>query len=165
MTLGESRTGVARVRDALQRAGIATTILELSESTRTAAEAASAIGCEVAQIAKSLVFRSASGAPILVIASGRNRVDEHRLAAIAGEPVERAPAEFVRSVTGFAIGGVPPAGHETRLLVLIDADLLAYEEIWAAAGTPHAVMRLTPDELRRLAGGRVADVATQRQSS
>lgn len=160
MTLGESRNAVARVQDALQCAGIATTILELSESTRTAAEAAGAIGCELAQIAKSLVFRSASGSPILVIASGRNRVDENRLAGMVGEPIERAPAEFVRSVTGYAIGGVPPAGHDTPLpLVLVDADLFEYEEIWAAAGTPRAVMRLTPDELLRLSGGRIANVA------
>jgi prolyl-tRNA editing enzyme YbaK/EbsC (Cys-tRNA(Pro) deacylase) len=160
MTLGESRTAVARVQDALQNAGIATTIVELSESTRTAAEAARAIDCELAQIAKSLVFRSASGSPILVIASGRNRVDESRLAAIVGEPIERAPPEFVRSVTGYAIGGVPPAGHETQLrLVLVDADLFEHDEIWAAAGTPHAIMRLTPDELLRLCGGRVTNVA------
>lgn len=161
MTLGESRTAVARVQDALQRAGIVTTILELSETTRTATEAANAIGCELGQIAKSLVFRSASGSPVLVIASGRNRVDESRVAAMAGEAVERAPAEFVRSVTGYAIGGVPPAGHATQPgLVLVDADLLDYDEIWAAAGTPHAVMRLTPDELLRLCGGRVTNVAT-----
>ncbi len=160
MTLGESGTAVARVQEALQCAGIATTILELSDSTRTAAEAASAIGCELAQIAKSLVFRSASGSPILVIASGSNRVDENRLAGMVGEPIDRAPAEFVRRVTGYAIGGVPPAGHATRLpLVLVDADLFEYDEIWAAAGTPHAVMRLTPDELLRLCGGRVANVA------
>jgi prolyl-tRNA editing enzyme YbaK/EbsC (Cys-tRNA(Pro) deacylase) len=160
MTLGESRTAVARVHDALQRAGIATTIVELSESARTATEAARAIGCELAQIAKSLVFRSASGSPILVIASGRNRVDESRLAELVGEVIERAPAEFVRSVTGYAIGGVPPAGHETKLpLVLVDADLFEYDEIWAAAGTPHAVMRLTPDELLHLCGGRVVNVA------
>lgn len=160
MTLGESKTAVARVQDELRSAGIATTIVELSESTRTAAEAASAIGCELAQIAKSLVFRSASGSPVLVIASGRNRVDESRLAEMVGEPIERAPAEFVRSVTGYAIGGVPPAGHKTQLrFVFVDADLFEYDEIWAAAGTPHAVMRLTPDELLRLCGGRVTNVA------
>lgn len=160
MTARESKSAIARVHDALQRAGIVTTILELSESTRTATEAASAIGCELAQIAKSLVFRSPSGSPVLVIASGSHRVDESRLAEAVGEPVERASAEFVRSVTGYAIGGVPPAGHETQLpLVLVDADLFKYDEIWAAAGTPHAVMRLTPDELLRLSGGRVATLA------
>lgn len=161
MTFGESRTAVARVQEALQRAGIVTTILELSESTRTATEAAKAIGCELAQIAKSLLFRTASGSPVLVIASGRNRVDEGRVAAMVGETIERAPADFVRSVTGYAIGGVPPAGHATQLRhVLVDADLFEYAEIWAAAGTPHAVMRLTPDELLRLCGGRVMNVAT-----
>lgn len=158
--MGERVTSsVERVRGALQRAGIATAILELSASTRTAAEAAAAIGCDVAQIAKSLVFRSASGSPLLVIASGRNRVNEQLVAAIAGEPIERAPADFVREITGFAIGGVPPLRTEAHLpAALVDRDLMQFAEIWAAAGAPNAVMRLTPAELLRLCEGRVADV-------
>lgn len=136
-----------------------TNIVELSDSIRTAAEAAAAIGCTVAQIAKSLIFRAASGGVVLVIASGINRVDENRVAAIVGEPIERAPAELVRASSGFAIGGVPPLAHATPpKAVLIDPDLLAFDEIWAAAGTPHAVMRLTPAELLAVSRGVVADV-------
>lgn len=148
-----------RVRTALQQAGIATAIRELSASTRTAAEAATAIGCDVGAIAKSLVFRGRSGSPILVIASGPNRVNEHAVAEIVGEPVERAPAEFVREITGYGIGGVPPVRMDTDIpTALVDRDLLQFAEIWAAAGTPHAVMRLSPDELLRLCDGRIADV-------
>ncbi len=131
------------------------------EGTRTAADAAAAIGCSVGQIVKSLVFRRASGAALLVVASGSNRVDEARLEALAGEPVGKADAEFVRSATGFAIGGVPPAGHTAPVETIVDEDLLAYEEIWAAAGTPRTVFPLSPDELVALTGGRVADVATR----
>ena len=135
------------------------TVLEFDASTRTAADAAAAVGCTVGQIAKSLVFRSESGRSVLVIASGANRVDESKAAALVGERIGRADADFVRQATGFAIGGVPPVGHETRPVVLIDEDVMAFETIWAAAGTPNAVFRLTPAELLELTGGRVAPVA------
>src|SRR5271166_6929605 len=134
-------------------------VLEFDASTRTAEEAATAIGCTVAEIAKSLVFRAASGRPVLVIASGAHPVDEKRIAAAIGEPVGRADADFVRDATGYAIGGVPPVGHKTPPVVLIDETLMDFEAIWAAAGTPNSVFRLTPAELVELTGGRVAAVA------
>ena len=131
------------------------------EGTRTAGDAAAAIGCEVGQIVKSLVFRRASGAALLVVASGSNRVDEAKLAALAGERVGKADAAFVREATGFAIGGVPPAGHDAPVETIVDEDLLAFEEVWAAAGTPRDVFPLTPSELVAMTGGRVADVAAR----
>ncbi|GAB4430490.1 MAG: YbaK/EbsC family protein [Anaerolineae bacterium] len=146
-----------RVQDALAALGFAMgQVVELPASTRTAAEAAAAIGCTVAQIAKSLIFRGVqSGEPVLVIASGVNRVNEARVAERLGEPIAKADADYVRAQTGFVIGGVPPVGHDRPLRTFIDADLLQYEEIWAAAGTPHAVFRLTPADLERLTGGEV----------
>lgn len=135
-------------------------VLEFDASTRTAADAAAAIGCTVAQIAKSLVFRAeASGRAVLVVASGVNRVDEAKVAALIGEKIGRADADFVRAKTGFAIGGVPPLGHAEPSATLIDDDLFALAEIWAAAGTPNAVFRLTPADLLRLTGGVRASVA------
>jgi prolyl-tRNA editing enzyme YbaK/EbsC (Cys-tRNA(Pro) deacylase) len=136
------------------------TVLEFDASTRTAADAAAAIGCTVPQIAKSLVFRTVeSGRPVLVVASGINRVDVKLVATLVGERIGRADAEFVRAATGFAIGGVPPVGHATAPIVLIDESLLALEEIWAAGGTPNAVFKLTPESLVSLTGGRVAAMA------
>jgi prolyl-tRNA editing enzyme YbaK/EbsC (Cys-tRNA(Pro) deacylase) len=152
-----SPSAVARVQDALRAAAIDAPVTELAESTRTAADAAAAVGCKTGQIAKSLVFRSASGASILVIASGANQVDEQRVAALLGEEVNRASAEFVRESSGFAIGGVAPFAHSSAP-ALIDADLMQYQEIWAAGGSPHAVVRLTPNELIRISGGRVVEV-------
>ena len=134
-------------------------VLEFDAGTRTAADAAAAIGCTVAEIAKSLVFRGgASGRAVLVVASGANRVDERKVAALIGEKISRADAEFVRAKTGFAIGGVPPVGHAEPPLTLIDADLMLFETIWAAAGTPNAVFRLKPGDLEELTGGRLAEV-------
>lgn len=134
-------------------------VLEFSESTKTAADAASAIGCAVEQIAKSLMFRALdSGKPVLVIASGPVRVDEGKVAALIGEAIKRAEPEFVRDKTGFAIGGVPPIGHAERGHVLIDETLLRFPIIWAAAGTPNAVFSLTPSQLVAMTGGVVADV-------
>jgi prolyl-tRNA editing enzyme YbaK/EbsC (Cys-tRNA(Pro) deacylase) len=127
--------------------------------TRTAADAAAAIGCDVAQIVKSLVFRKGSGDALLVLTSGRNRVDEAKVAALVAEPITKADAAFVRDVTGFAIGGVPPAGHRIPIDTLVDRDLLSLGELWAAAGTPQTVFPIGPDELVRLTSGRVADVA------
>jgi prolyl-tRNA editing enzyme YbaK/EbsC (Cys-tRNA(Pro) deacylase) len=135
-------------------------VLEFDASTRTAADAAAAIGCEVAQIAKSLIFRGAnSGRALLIIASGVDRVDEKKAALAAGEPIVRADADFVREATGFAIGGVPPVGHKTKPIVLIEESLLGFDEIWAAAGTPNAIFRLTPADLVKLTGGRTVAVA------
>jgi prolyl-tRNA editing enzyme YbaK/EbsC (Cys-tRNA(Pro) deacylase) len=135
-------------------------VLEFDAGTRTAADAAAAIGCEVARIAKSLIFRGAnSGRAILIIASGVDRVDEKKAALAVGEPITRADADFVREATGFAIGGVPPVGHRTKPVVLIEESLLQLHEIWAAAGTPNAVFRLTPADLVELTGGRTVAVA------
>ena len=139
--------------------GDAFEVMEFEVSTRTAAEAAAAIGCGIAQIAKSLVFRiTESAQPLLVVASGAHRIDVGKLAAIVGEPVSRADADFVRTVSGYAIGGVPPVGHLQPPQVIIDAALLRLPEIWAAAGTPNAVFRLTPQDLLRMTGGRIGDV-------
>ena len=135
-------------------------VLEFDLSTRTAADAAAAIGCEVAEIAKSLVFRAAnSGRAVLIIASGVDRVDEKKAAEAVGEQIARADADFVREATGFAIGGVPPVGHKTKPIVLIEESLMRFDEIWAAAGTPNAVFRLTPSDLVELTGGRTVAVA------
>ena len=148
-----------RVQSALDAAGIEARVVELSSSARTAAEAAAAIGCSVSQIAKSLVFRGTeSGEPILVIASGTNRVNEKTIAQHAGEPIAKADADFVRERTGYAIGGVPPAGHLSALRTFIDRDLLQFDRIWAAAGTPHAVFELTPEQLTNLVHGPVVEV-------
>ena len=135
------------------------TVLEFDASTRTAEDAAEAIGCTVAQIAKSLVFRAESGRSVLIVASGVNRVDEKKAAAVLGERIFRADAEFVREATGFAIGGVPPVAHGTRPVVLIDEGLMGFEDIWAAAGTPNAVFRLTPADLVVLTEGTIAPLA------
>jgi len=135
-------------------------VVEFDESTRTSAEAAAAIGCEVAEIAKSLIFRAAtSGRAVLAIASGASRVDEKKLGRLVGEKIGRAAADFVREKTGFAIGGVPPVGHVEPLTTWIDEGLFAFDAIWAAAGTPNAVFRLTPADLLRLTGGTKAAIA------
>ena len=152
-------SSVERVRAALVAAGCAADIKEFDASTRTSADAAAAIGCAQAQIAKSLVFRATtSNRAILGVASGTNRVDEKKLAALVGEKIGKADADFVRAETGFAIGGVAPLGTIGPVKVLIDADLLQYAEIWAAAGAPNAVFRLTPADLARVTGGEVAEV-------
>ncbi len=148
-----------RVQEALTARGFTHRVVELTESARTAADAALAVGCEVCQIVKSLVFRARpSGRGVLVLASGSNRVNEKLLAAHVGEKVERADADFVREATGFAIGGVPPLGHAQPLLAFLDQDLLRHERIWAAAGHPHAVFSLTPAELVSMTGGAVVRV-------
>jgi prolyl-tRNA editing enzyme YbaK/EbsC (Cys-tRNA(Pro) deacylase) len=148
-----------RVQEALQAQGVACQVVELPDSTRSAQEAADAIGCQVAQIVKSLVFvGKQTQQPVLVLASGANRVNEKKLKALLEEPIKKASAEFVRDTTGFAIGGVPPVGHRQALTTFIDEDLLQYDDIWAAAGTPHAVFKLTPVELATIAGGRVIAV-------
>jgi prolyl-tRNA editing enzyme YbaK/EbsC (Cys-tRNA(Pro) deacylase) len=153
--------GVRRVQEALAAVGGGHTIVALEQSARTSAEAARAVGCRVDQIAKSLVFRGATTQrAVLVIASGVNRVDEAKVACLIDEPIARADAEFVRARTGFAIGGVAPVAHAEPLTIVIDEDLLKWPEIWAAAGHPNAVFRLTPADLVRMTGGRVASVRT-----
>jgi prolyl-tRNA editing enzyme YbaK/EbsC (Cys-tRNA(Pro) deacylase) len=147
-----------RVRGALKDAGHDDTIVTFPASTRTAAEAAAAVGCAVAQIAKSLVFR-AGERPVLVIASGTNRVDTGKVADLVGAAVERPDVRWVRDVTGFAIGGVAPVGHLTPPIVLVDADLAALDPIWAAAGAPNAVFRTRFSDLLALSGGTVAAIA------
>ena len=135
------------------------TVLEFDQPTASAPQAATASGCAVAQIAKSLVFADAKDAPVLVIASGASRVDEVKVGEILGTPIHRVDANFVKSTTGFSIGGVPPVGHPTRLITLLDQTLKDFDEIWAAGGTPTSVFRLTPDQLNELTGGAFADVA------
>jgi prolyl-tRNA editing enzyme YbaK/EbsC (Cys-tRNA(Pro) deacylase) len=154
-----------RVDDLLAVQGMAGRVVEFPESTRSSAEAAAAIGCTLAQIAKSLVFKAASGRPVLIVASGVNRVDEKKIAAAIGQKIGRADADYVRDRTGYAIGGVAPLGHAEPPIVLIDRDLLALDPIWAAAGTPNAVFRLSPDELLRVSGGSVADVRQEPKSA
>jgi len=149
-----------RVQDALSARGLDLRVVELEVTARSAAEAATAVGCQVGQIAKSLVFRGgSSGRAVLVIASGANRVDLKKVEALVGEALEKPDADYVRAETGFAIGGIPPAGHERPLLTLIDEDLLRFERIWAAAGHPNAVFALTPVQLVELTAGRVARTA------
>jgi prolyl-tRNA editing enzyme YbaK/EbsC (Cys-tRNA(Pro) deacylase) len=158
-------TSVERVRAALVAAGVDVELRSFPAGTRTAVDAAAAIGVAVGQIVKSLVFVTASGQPVLVLASGVNRVDERRVGERLGEAIGRADADLVRSATGFAIGGVPPLGHVRALPTLIDEDLLAFDEVWAAAGTPRDVFAIEPGTLVRATGGEVARVAAQSSSS
>ena len=150
----------ARVQAAAERLGLAIAVREMPASTRTAEEAAAACGCGVAQIVKSLVFAGRdSGRPYLLLVSGKNRVDEARVAAIVGEPLTRPKADAVRAWTGYAIGGIPPFGHDAELPTFIDEDLLAHEVVWAAAGTPLAVFSVAPHDLAHAVGGRVIAIA------
>jgi prolyl-tRNA editing enzyme YbaK/EbsC (Cys-tRNA(Pro) deacylase) len=159
LTPGELKPSARRVEAALAELGFGFEVREFPASTRTSAEAAAAVGCRLGQIAKSLVFRAkTSGRPVLVIASGANRVDEKKLGRLLGEKTGRADADFVRAKTGFAIGGVPPVGHAEPPVTLIDRDLLNFDEIWAAAGTPNAVFRLTPNDLVTMTGGQVTEL-------
>ncbi|MDR3532169.1 MAG: YbaK/EbsC family protein [Rhodopila sp.] len=151
-----SSDGAIRIQAIL---GDAFRVLEFDESTHSSAEAAAAIGCEVAQIAKSMLFRAADGRPVLVVASGANRVDEKKVAALLGQKIKRADPDFVLLHTRVAVGGVPPVGHATPPVTFLDRDLLAYPAIWAAAGSPNAVFALTPADLARLTGADFADVA------
>ncbi len=155
---------IDQVRACLAAAGLDSRVVTFAETTRTASDAAVAIGCTVGQIAKSLIFRTKrSERPVLVIASGVNRVNEKALTdrlgeAASGERIVRADADFVRRTTGFAIGGVPPIGHGVVMLTLFDRDLLAHDVVWAAAGTPHAVFAIAPADLARLSGAVVGPV-------
>lgn len=142
------------VQDVLDKKGVKTKVLELPSSTRTAQDAAHAIGCKIDQIVKSLIFKiEESDTPILVLASGPNRVNEKMLEAIIGEKIIKADADFTRQVTGFAIGGIPPVGHKQVIKTFIDQDLMNYDELWAAAGTPNAVFCLSNKDLLSLTNG------------
>lgn len=153
------RSSARRLQAVLQDRGLDLAVVELDRTTRTASEAAESIGCTVAQIAKSVIFRGMqTERPVLVIASGTNRVDEKKVASATGEDIGKANADFVRRKTGYAIGGVPPVGHEETPICILDADLRSHETIWAAAGTPFAVFRLTPDELAAITGAPWCDV-------
>ena len=149
----------SKIQSLLEQQGYPARVIEFAESTRTAQEAADRAGCALGQITKSLIFRGrTSGKPILVLTSGANRVDEKRIAEYAGEPIGRADADFVRAMTGFAIGGVPPLGHSQPMETYLDQDLLLYESIWAAAGTPNAIFELSPHDLQQMTGGKVVRV-------
>ncbi len=148
-----------KVQDLLTSRGFDCQVIEFQESTRTAQEAAVRAGCTLGQITKSLIFKGrTTGKPILVLTSGANRVDEKLINEYAGEPIGRADADFVRAVTGFAIGGVPPLGHAQKMETYLDQDLLQFKAIWAAAGTPNAIFELTPAALQKMTDGKVVKV-------
>lgn len=145
-----------KIQDLLTSLGYPYIVIEHAESTRTAQEAADRAGCELGQIVKSLIFRGkTTGKPILVLTSGANRVAEDLISGYAGEPIGRADAEYVRTVTGFAIGGVPPLGHIQEMESYLDEDFLQYQTVWAAAGTPNAIFELTPTDLQKMTGGKI----------
>lgn len=148
-----------RVQQALDQANLTTKVVELPDSTRTAREAALAVGCQVGQIVKSLIFQTqGSHRPVLIMTSGINQVDEKIAGETIGEKIKLADPDYVRETTGFAIGGVSPVGHTQDLSIYVDRDLLSYDVIWAAAGTPHAVFRITPQDLVVLTEGTIIKV-------
>jgi len=150
---------VERVRAALDAYGIDSEIQRFDKNTRTAAEAASAVGCKIGQIAKSLIFRAkATDRPVLVIVRGDGRVDEKKIAAAIGEKIGRADPDFVRETTGFAIGGVAPVGHIGEVICFVDSGLQEFKTVWAAAGSPNTVFQITPSDLIRLSGGTLINV-------
>jgi prolyl-tRNA editing enzyme YbaK/EbsC (Cys-tRNA(Pro) deacylase) len=154
-----------RVANLLRELGHDKPVVMLPETGKTSAEAAAGLGCAVAEIAKSIVFRRLSDdAPVMVVASGANRVDEHKVAAIVG-PLGKADAKFIKTRIGYAIGGVCPIGHVGKTLMLIDEDLMKLDNVWAAAGHPHAVFNLTPQQLLAMTGAPVADVALRGDAS
>lgn len=155
--MNETTPSVERVRAALLAAGHDDTIAVFPDGTRTAQDAANAVGCTVAQIAKSIVLR-AGDQVVLVVASGANRVDTAKTAALLGQQVKPADGRWVRDVTGFAIGGVAPVGHQNPPRIFIDQDLMALDPIWAAAGSPRHVFRTSAEALARMTGGTVADI-------
>ena len=151
-----------RFQEALNSKGINRTVRVMPDTTRTSTEAAAAIGCDVGQIAKSLIFRGKqSGCAVLVIASGANRVDVKAVRGVIGEKIGKADADFVKSATGYSIGGVPPFGHDQEPIVVIDQDLMQLSEIWAAGGTPFAVFPVSPEELVGATNGKVAVIAAR----
>jgi prolyl-tRNA editing enzyme YbaK/EbsC (Cys-tRNA(Pro) deacylase) len=154
-----------RVADLLREIGHDKSVVMLPETGKTSAEAAAGLGCSVAEIAKSIVFRRlADDAPVMVVASGANRVDEHKVAAIVG-PLGKADAKFIKTRIGYSIGGVCPIGHVGQTVMLIDEDLMQLGSVWAAAGHPHAVFNMTPQQLLAMTGAPLADVALRETSS
>lgn len=148
-----------KIQNLLNSLGYSYTVIEHAESTRTAQEAAERAGCELGQIVKSLIFRGkTSGKPILVLTSGANRVDEKLISQYAGEPIGRADADFVRQVTGFAIGGIPPVGHVEKMETYLDEDFLQFQVVWAAAGTPNAIFELKTEDLQKMTDGKISKV-------
>lgn len=148
-----------RVAEAAEKSGLLVNIVTHAQSTRTAEEAAAACGCAVGQIVKSLVFQGkTSGAPLLLLVSGANRVNEKGVGAVIGEALKRPDAAFVRDATGFAIGGIPPLGHDVPLKTYVDRALLAYPTVWAAAGTPESVFEVAPDALVQATGAIIIEV-------
>ena len=148
-----------KIQDLLNSLGYNFTVIEHAESTRTAQEAADRAGCELGQIVKSLIFKGKdSNKPILVLTSGANRVDEKRISEYVGEKIGKADADFARTVTGFAIGGVPPLGHVQKMETYIDEDFLQYQTVWAAAGTPNAIFELKTEDLQKLTDGEIVRV-------
>jgi len=148
-----------KIQDQITSLGYEYIVIEHADSTRTAQEAADRVGCELGQIVKSLIFKGKeSGKPILVLTSGANRVDEKRISEYTEESIGRADADFVRAVTGFAIGGVPPVGHIQKMETYIDEDFLQYPTIWAAAGTPNAIFELKTQDLQKMTDGKVVRV-------
>lgn len=148
-----------RFQDTIISLGYEYKVVEFRETTRTSSDAAERIGCEVGQIVKSLIFKGHdSGNAILILTSGANRVDVKKAACLIGESIDRADPEFVRSVTGFAIGGIPPFGHVTKIESYIDADLQQYDTLWAAAGTPNAVFELTYQDLLIVTSARIVEI-------
>lgn len=152
-------TSVRKVEKALKAHGLECQVLNMKETTRSAQDAANSLGCRVEQIVKSLVFMTKkTKKPILVIASGANRVNTKKIRNLLSEPIKMADPDFVRAKTGFAVGGVPPLGHSNPLATFIDEDLLKYPEIWAAAGTSNTMFKLSPDDLQKITEGQVISV-------
>ncbi len=148
-----------KFQNLLNELGYTYTVIEHAESTRTAQEAADRAGCELGQIVKSLIFKGKdSGKPILILASGPNRVNEKQIGEYVGEAIGKADADFVRTTTGFAIGGVPPVGHTEAMDTYLDEDFLKYATIWAAAGTPNAIFELKTEDLQKMTNGKVVKV-------
>jgi len=148
-----------KIQNILRGLGPNYKVIEFIESTRTAQEAANRVGCQLGQIVKSLIFKGrSSNKGILVLTSGLNRVNENKISQYAEESIGRADPEFVRTMTGFAIGGVPPVGHAQPLETYIDEDLLQYTDVWAAAGTPNAVFQLPSSDLKKITGGKIVRV-------
>jgi prolyl-tRNA editing enzyme YbaK/EbsC (Cys-tRNA(Pro) deacylase) len=160
MTNQPLSSSAQKIQKVLQSFNLHYEITELPQATRTAEEAARAVGCQIGQIAKSLIFKTQeTNKPILVITSGANRVSEEKIGDLIGEPIEKANPDFVREKTGFAIGGIPPVGHLESIKTFIDQDLMQYKEIWAAAGNPHAVFKLAPPDLTKITEGQVVSVS------
>ena len=156
--------GVSRVREALQLAGLTDTIVVMAEATHTAQAAADALGCDVGEIAKSIIFRAHDDRVVLVITSGRNRVDDQKVSRKIGQPVGKADADFVRAKTGFVIGGVAPLAHVFAPVTLMDEDLMRYSSIWPAAGHPNSMFSISPRDLARVTDAQVADIAQSRSA-